>query len=134
MKKFSILAGALMMCQLLVAQDTKYFGIKKTIPKIPPREQQIRTIIVSDAANEIDDVWAIALAILYPKRFHIEGFVGSNFDHTWLAEGHRSISLSVGVIDTILTKAKLRGKYPVYPGSDPMQYEFAPSVKKCLLP
>jgi len=31
-------------------------------------------IIDSDAKNEIDDQWAIGLAILSPERFEIEGF------------------------------------------------------------
>lgn len=111
----------------LMAQSSKYFGEKQTTPRIPPKEQRIRVVIVSDAANEIDDVWAIALAVLYPERFQIEGFVGSNFDHTESGVGPASIALSVGVIDTILMKAGLQGKYPVYPGGNPMQYEFAPS-------
>jgi purine nucleosidase len=113
--------------QLSVGQRNIYFGEKKIVPKIPPREERIRLLIVSDATNEIDDVWAIALAILYPERFDIEGFVGSNYDHTGSGIGPKSIEKSVEEIHIILEKAGLKGKYPVYPGSHPMQYEFAPS-------
>src|SRR5690606_26369861 len=103
------------------------FGKKQVTPKIPPKEERIRVIIVSDATNEIDDVWAIALALLYPERFDIEGFVGSNYDHTHNGIGPKSIAMSVNEIQTILAKAGMKGKYPVYAGAHPMQYEFAPS-------
>lgn len=108
------------------AQSDIFFGKKVEIPVIPPKNEQIRTIIVSDATNEIDDIWAIALALLYPERFKIEGFVGSNYDHTESGIGPKSIELAVKEIRTILEKAGLGANYPVYPGSHPMQYEFAP--------
>ena len=113
--------------QIAVGQSSKYFGEKETTPKIPPKGERMRVIIVSDATNEIDDVWAISLAILSPERFDIEGFVGSNYDHTHSGVGPESIEKSVKEIHTILKKAGMEGKYPVYAGSHPMQYEFAPS-------
>ena len=109
------------------SQASKYFGKKLVTPKVPPKGERIRVIIVSDATNEIDDVWAVALAVLYPDRFQIEGFVGSNYDHTHNGIGPQSIEMSVREIQTILDKAGVTGKYPVYPGAHPMQYEFAPS-------
>jgi inosine-uridine nucleoside N-ribohydrolase len=112
---------------LAAGQSSVYFGEKKTLPQIPPKNERMRVLIVSDATNEIDDVWAISLALLYPERFAIEGFVGSNYDHTHNGVGPKSIALSVQEIHTILEKAGLKGKYPVYPGAHPMQYEFAPS-------
>ncbi|HMR85499.1 MAG TPA: nucleoside hydrolase [Niabella sp.] len=112
------------------AQSAKYFGEKKVVPQIPPKESKIRLLIVSDATNEIDDIWAIALALLYPERFIIEGFVGSNYDHTSMGIGPESIERSVNEILAILEKAGLKGKYPVYPGGHPMQYEFYPSHSK----
>ena len=108
-------------------QASKFFGKKTVTPVIPPQGEQMRVIIVSDATNEIDDVWALALAILYPERLKIEGFVGSNYDHTHDGVGPKSIERSVNEIKTILKTAGLEGKYPVYAGSHPMQYEFAPS-------
>ena len=109
------------------AQDKVYFGIKESVPTIPPKCEKLKVIIVSDASNEIDDVWAISLALLHPERFDILGFVGSNYDHTFLGIGPKSIQQSVETIETILEKAGLKGKYPVYPGGHPMQYEFFPS-------
>lgn len=110
-----------------LCQSKVYFGEKQTVPNIPPAGEQMRVLIVSDATNEIDDIWAIALAILHPERFKIEGFVGSNYDHTSTGVGPESVKLSVNEIKTLLEKAGLQGKYPVYAGGDPMQYEFAPS-------
>ena len=123
-----VIAGLMMIiCQQAAGQADKYFGKKQVTPKIPPKEERMRIVIVSDATNEIDDVWAIALAILYPERFEIEGFVGSNYDHTYDGIGPKSIAMSVNEIHTILSRAGMKGKYPVYAGADPMQYEFAPS-------
>jgi len=109
-----------------VAQAKKYFGEKEIVPVIPPKGEKIRIIIVSDATNEIDDVWAISLALLYPERFDIQGFVGSNYDHSYSGIGPESIEKSVKEIRHIMELAGLKDKYPVYAGADPMQYEFAP--------
>src|SRR5690606_3607796 len=100
---------------------------KQVVPHIPPKGEKIRVLIVSDATNEIDDIWAIALAILYPERLEIEGFVGSNYDHTSTGIGPKSIEMSVNEILTLLDKAGMKDRYPVFHGAHPMQYEFAPS-------
>src|SRR5688572_6167174 len=47
---------------------------KRRVPSIPPKDQKLRVIIDTDARNEIDDIWAIALAMLRLERFQIEGF------------------------------------------------------------
>ncbi|CAL1517935.1 nucleoside hydrolase [Chitinophaga sp. MM2321] len=113
----------IMIGQPVWAQVKNYYGEKSTAPVIPPKEQRIRVIIASDAATEVDDVWAISLALLYPERFEIEGFVGGNFDYGMLGEfGPESIEKSTALIRTILSKAGMAGKYPVYAGSQPMQY------------
>ena len=39
----------------------------RKIPKMPSKEQRIRVIIDTDAKNEIDDQWAIALAIPFAR-------------------------------------------------------------------
>ena len=54
---------------------------ERSVPAIPPKGRRMRVVIDSDAKNEIDDQWALALAILSPERFEIEGFVGANFDN-----------------------------------------------------
>lgn len=127
MKNLFVITLVILWGHSLFAQSSIYFGEKKNLAVIPPKGEKLRVIIASDAMNEIDDVWAIALAILSPERFNIEGFVGGNFDHTHLGIGPQSVEMSVKVIDTILQKAGLTGVYPVFPGSHPMQYEFAPS-------
>ena len=97
----------------------------RKIPQIPPKGQRLRLLIDSDAKNEIDDQWAIALAILSPERFEIEGFVGANFDNQ--RGGPDGVQKSVREIETVLGKAGMAGRWPVKHGSHPMCYQFEPS-------
>ena len=99
----------------------------RKVPKIPPERERIRVIFDTDAKNEIDDVWAIALAILSPERFQIEGFVAANFDNSRPQTGPDSIEASFKEIHTILDKAGLTGRWPVLRGSHPMRYKYEPS-------
>jgi inosine-uridine nucleoside N-ribohydrolase len=119
------------------AQDANYRQMKaaisnrdakvRKVPAIPPKGQRIRVIFDSDARNEIDDIWAVALAVLSPERFKIEGFVAANFDNDRPEAGPGSIEASFKEIHAILDKAGLAGKYPVLRGSPPMRYKFEPS-------
>lgn len=97
----------------------------RRVPVIPSQGEQLRVVIDSDAKNEIDDQWAIALAILSPERFAIEGFVGANFDNE--RGGSAGVAASVTEIETVLGKAGMGGRWPVLPGSHPMRYQFEPS-------
>jgi purine nucleosidase len=97
----------------------------RSVPVIPPAGARLRVIIDSDAKNEIDDQWAIALAILSPERFEIEGFVGANFDNE--RGGPGSVAASVAEIETVLDKAGMAGRWPVLAGSDPLRYQYEPS-------
>jgi purine nucleosidase len=97
----------------------------RKVPQIPPKGRRIRLLIDSDAKNEIDDQWAIALAILSPERFAIEGFVGANFDNQ--RGGPDGVGKSVREIETVLEKAGMAGRWPVKHGSHPMRYQFEPS-------
>ncbi len=99
----------------------------RKVPKIPPKDERIRVIFDTDAKNEIDDVWAIALAVLCPERFKIEGFVAANFDNSRPETGPDSVEASFKEIHTILEKAGLAGKFPVLKGSHPMRYKYEPS-------
>jgi purine nucleosidase len=99
----------------------------RKVPKVPPKGKRLRVIFDTDARNEIDDVWAIALAILSPERFKIEGFVASNFDNSRPETGPDSIEASFKEIKTILDKAGLANKWPVLRGSHPMRYKYEPS-------
>jgi purine nucleosidase len=128
MRILMILAVILIMhTSRVFGQALKYYGKKEMVATLPPQGERIRLVVVSDATNEIDDVWAIALALLYPERFQIEGFVGSNYDHSHEEVGPKSIERAVQEIRTILEKAGMKGKYPVYHGAHPMQYESVPS-------
>lgn len=100
---------------------------KRKVPVIPPKDRKLRVIIDTDTRNEIDDVWAIALAMRCPERFQIEGFVGANYDNESPGGGSASIESSVRMIETVLAKAGLQGKFPVKRGSPPMRYQFEPS-------
>jgi purine nucleosidase len=97
----------------------------RQVPRIPPRGERLRVLIDSDAKNEIDDQWAIALAILSPERFAIEGFVAANFDNE--RGGPDGVEMSAREIELVLEKAGMAGRWPVKRGSDPMQYQFQPS-------
>jgi len=100
---------------------------KRTVPVIPPKDQKLRVIIDTDARNEIDDVWAIALALRCPERFQIEGFVAANHDNYNATSGPGSIESSARLIETVLDKAGLKGRIPVKRGSAPMRYQYEPS-------
>ena len=100
---------------------------QRRLPVIPPKEQKLRVIIDTDARNEIDDIWAIALAVRSPDRFQIEGFVAANYDNENPGGGPASITTSARVIETVLDKAGLAGKIPIKHGSSPLRYQFEPS-------
>ena len=97
----------------------------RAVPRIPPAGKRLRVVIDSDAKNEIDDQWAIALAILSPERLQIEGFVGANFDNQ--RGGPEGVARSVREIETVLEVAGMAGRWPVLHGSHPMRYQFEPS-------
>ena len=99
----------------------------RKVPKIPSKGECLRVIIDTDAKNEIDDIWAIALAILSPERFKIEGFVAANFDNSRPEAGPNSVEASFKEIKTILKKAGLANRWPVLRGSHPMRYKYEPS-------
>ena len=86
--------------------------MERLVPIIPPVGQQMRIIIDTDAANEIDDLYAIALALASNDRFKIEGFVATHFAAHSFA-GPDSIDESYDVINTLLEKAGLKGQIPV---------------------
>jgi hypothetical protein len=98
---------------------------ERRAPVIPPPGQRLRLIIDSDAKNEVDDQWAIALAILSPERFEIEGLIGANFDNQ--RGGPDGVERSAHEIETVLEKAGMSGRWPVKRGSHPMRYQREPS-------
>jgi inosine-uridine nucleoside N-ribohydrolase len=98
---------------------------QRKVPVIPPREQRIRLLIDSDAKTELDDQWAISLAILSPERFDIEGFVGATYRKPDF--GLNPVEASAQEIELVLEKAGFAGRWPVKRGSHPLQYSWAPT-------
>jgi hypothetical protein len=98
---------------------------KRILPAIPVKGEKIRVIIDTDAKNEIDDQWAVTLALLSGDRFEIEGFIAANFDNS--EGGPDGIEKSYQEIKLLLNKSGFEDKYPVYKGSHPMRYKYEPS-------
>ncbi len=96
----------------------------RLVPEVPPAEQQLRALIDTDAANEIDDLYAIALAVASPGRFAIEGFVATHFAQK---AGPESIVQSQRAIHEVLSAAGVDGRYAVKLGGNPMAYRSVPS-------
>lgn len=98
---------------------------ERIVPVIPDKNEKLRVIIDTDAKNEIDDQWAIVLALLSNDRFEIEGFVAANYDNS--GGGPDGIEKSYREIKLLLKKSGFEDKYPVYKGSHPLRYKYEPS-------
>lgn len=85
----------------------------------PPPQGPIRVIIDTDAANEVDDQYALALALGSPRRLVLEGLVAAHFGD---AGGAAGIDKSYAEILRVLEKAGMPGKVPVKRGADPLLY------------
>ena len=90
----------------------------RPVPELPAAGEKIRVIIDTDAANEIDDLYALALALVMPERFEIEGIVAAHFGDFG---GPHGISMSYDLIEEMLVLAG-RKEIPIFQGSDPFQY------------
>jgi inosine-uridine nucleoside N-ribohydrolase len=84
-----------------------------------PPNGPIKVIIDADFANEVDDQYALALALGSPDRFRIEGLIAAHFGD---AGGAAGIEKSWEEMQRILEKAGMRGKFPTKRGLDPLQY------------
>ena len=91
----------------------------RLVLELPGPGERIPVLIDTDAACEIDDLYAIALAVTAPDRFDIEGFVAAHYGDSGGPEGIRK---SYEFIETVLEKAGVAGKYPVKMGAPPFQY------------
>lgn len=83
----------------------------------PPAERPLRVVIDTDAANEIDDQYALALALGKRDRLLIEGFVAAHFGE---AGGPAGIEKSYQEIERVLDAAGLNGEIPVKRGVGPL--------------
>ena len=52
---------------------------RRLVPQPPPAGRRLRVVFDTDIATEIDDVYAIALALCATDRFAIEGFSAAHF-------------------------------------------------------
>ena len=93
----------------------------------PPPAGKLRVIIDTDAANEIDDQYALALVLGNPERFALEGIVAAHFGD---AGGHKGIDKSVEETHRVLDKAGLAGRVPVKRGADPIAYVDRPATSE----
>ena len=89
----------------------------------PPPAGALKVIIDADVANEIDDQYAIALALGMPQRFTIEGFVAAHFGE---AGGHRGIDKSIEELKRVLERAGMSDKFAIKRGADPIVYTDQP--------
>lgn len=85
----------------------------------PPPPGQLKVIIDTDAANEIDDVYALSLALGSPDRLHIEGIIAAHYGESGGVSG---IDKSYSEIQRALEKAGMKGRIPVMRGSNPLMY------------
>ena len=101
--------------------------VDRVVPEVPPRGKKLRLIIDTDFANEIDDLYAAAFAIVYPERFKLEGLIAANFNNNMRGAGPESINESFGLLKDFLTSGGFEERYITKKGSAPMQYYGYPS-------
>jgi inosine-uridine nucleoside N-ribohydrolase len=89
----------------------------------PPPAGVLQVILDTDAGAEVDDQYALALALAHPERLKIEGVVGAHFGDYG---GPTGVQKSVDEIHRVLAHAGLTGKIPVRRGADPFTYRDAP--------
>lgn len=85
----------------------------------PPPAGELRVVIDADAANEVDDQWAIALALGFPERLKIAGFVAAHYGQRG---GVKGIAKSRESLEATLAAAGMAGKFTLKNGSDPITY------------
>ncbi len=97
--------------------------ISRLVPAIPQPHQGVNLLIDTDAANEIDDLYAVALAIAAQDRFDIKGFVACHFA---ARSGPESIEESYQALMQLFASAGLTNRFPTTRGSHPMRYPGIP--------
>lgn len=105
------------------AQQSLAQPVQRAAPPWPPPAGMLRVIIDTDTANEVDDQWAIALALGFPERLHIEGFVAAHYGQRGGAKG---IAKSRASLQQTLAAAGQTEKFVIKNGSDPFTYRDAP--------
>jgi inosine-uridine nucleoside N-ribohydrolase len=85
----------------------------------PPPAGPLRVIIDTDAACEVDDQYALALALGSQGRVQLEGIVAAHFGDFGGPEG---IVRSYEEVLRVLEKAGMPGRFPVKRGSEPFTF------------
>lgn len=75
--------------------------VGRLVPSLPATGR-LRLLIDTDAANEIDDLYAIALAIRSPDRFRIEGVVATHFLRNGTVDSEETTERSYVLIHELL--------------------------------
>jgi purine nucleosidase len=96
----------------------------RLVPELPAAGRRLRVVIDTDIATEIDDLYAVALALRATDRFAVEGFVATHFAQK---HGRASIAQSYALLLELLEVAGHAGRYPVCKGGDPIPYLDEPS-------
>ncbi len=84
----------------------------------PPPAGPLRVVIDTDAANEIDDQYALALALGFPERLRIEGFVAA---HIAEKQGAAGLQRCYDEILEVLKRSPKTPKLPVFHGNLPLK-------------
>ena len=101
--------------------------VDRIVPEVPPKGKQLRLIIDTDFANEIDDLYAVAFAMVYPERFKLEAIIAANFNNERQGAGPDSVNESFRLLSRFLASGGFEGRYTTKRGSAPMQYYGFPS-------
>ncbi len=98
-----------------------------------PEQKQIRYIVYTDCANEADDQYTLAHALMTPL-LDVRGIIAAHFNRNTAMEGFpikpgETAKASKKEIERVLDLMGLQGKYPVFLGSGvPLENETEPQV------
>jgi inosine-uridine nucleoside N-ribohydrolase len=91
----------------------------RLLPVLPPTGRRLKVLFDTDFATEIDDLYAIALALCSGDRFDIVGFNAAHFAQK---AGRESIEQSYNFLLEVLAKTPWKNRVPIARGSDPLRY------------
>jgi inosine-uridine nucleoside N-ribohydrolase len=108
----------------LIGNSLKFADSTRLVAPWPALTDTLRVIIDSDAANEVDDQYAIALALGFPEKIKIEGIVAS---HYGVRGGSSGIKKSYNSIKEVLEKSGLKTDFEIKLGIPPLTFfDFLP--------
>src|SRR5688572_19955868 len=119
MKKILLLLCGALLVTATHAQQSLARPEQRQAAPWPPPAGELRVIIDTDAANEVDDQYAVALAVGFPERLKIEGFVAAHYGQRGGVQG---IAKSRASLEATLAAAGMSGKFTLKNGSDPIVY------------